>query len=230
MRNSTLTVPAPPSAGERARTRFVLLSSGVGGLLLVVLAFWAPGWIGAATWAFGLSLVYLAYALATRDGLLLRFLLFGLVAGWVELLPDHWLVAHTGTLVYAPGEPIIDSSPLYMPFSWMVVFVQVGYLGWVLARRFSMPVAMAGVGVLGALIVPFYEYVSIAAGWWSYQNTPMIATVPYYIILAEGLLMVSLPPMFRACERLPLRYVPALALVQGLIIWGSAALAYTLVG
>jgi hypothetical protein len=43
------------------------------------------------------------FAIVRRDVLLARFLLFGLLVGFVELPADAWLVDHTRTLDYSSG-------------------------------------------------------------------------------------------------------------------------------
>ncbi len=55
-------------------------------------------------------------------------MIVAIVAGWVELLADWWLVSKTGTLVYYPGGPFILRSPLYMPFAWGIVLIQTAYV------------------------------------------------------------------------------------------------------
>ena len=65
-------------------------------------------------------IVYLAYALMSKNLLLQKLLLFGIVAGVLELWADHYSVATIKTLIYPPGEDIIVSSPTYMPFSWAI--------------------------------------------------------------------------------------------------------------
>jgi hypothetical protein len=230
----TTVLTAAPDLAERERdtkrTRFVLTASLIGSVVLVVFALFAPGWVSASVWAVGLSLTFLIYALATRDALLLRFIALAFLAGWIELLPDAWLVSHTDSLVYDPNEPFVSKSPVYMPLSWTAVLVQVGYFGWLLSRKVPMYAAMLLVGVLGALIIPFYEFISIVGGWWSYRNVPMILGVPYYIIMAEGLLMMSVPLLFRAVEKAPLWLIPVLALLQGIIMWAAVWVAYSLLG
>jgi hypothetical protein len=78
------------------------------------------------------------FALVRRDALLGRFLLFGVVVGFVELPADAWLVDYTRTLDYSiGGGPMIWRSPLWMPLAWEVVAVQFGYIGLRLWERFG---------------------------------------------------------------------------------------------
>ncbi|MEJ7738425.1 MAG: hypothetical protein WKF97_13430 [Chitinophagaceae bacterium] len=215
---------------NRKRNIFILGSMAVAIIFLVINAYFFKGWISATLWGFGFTIAYVLYALITKDALLGRFLFFGMCAGWIELLPDHWLVAGTKTLIYPPDEPIIDSSPMYMPFSWLVVFIQIGYIGFLLTHKIGLFKASVIVTVLGALIIPVYEHLAIQAGWWSYQNTPTIFNVPYYVIVAEGLLMTTIPFFYKKCEKTKLIAIPLLGFIQGMIMWLTCIIAFALVG
>ncbi|HLY30319.1 MAG TPA: hypothetical protein VKQ36_04785, partial [Ktedonobacterales bacterium] len=89
------------------------------------------GWLSSALITLGLSALLLVYTLR-RDWrpLVGRLLLFGLIAGVLELGTDAAgeLVAHS--LWYPTREPMLWDSPFYMPLSWMVVLTQIGYLTW----------------------------------------------------------------------------------------------------
>jgi hypothetical protein len=215
---------------NRKRNIFILGSMAVAIIFLIINAYFFKGWISATLWGFGFTIAYVLYALITKDALLGRFLFFGMCAGWIELLPDHWLVAGTKTLIYPPDEPIIDSSPMYMPFSWLVVFIQIGYIGFLLTHKIGLFKASVIVTVLGALIIPVYEHLAIQAGWWSYQNTPTIFNVPYYVIVAEGLLMTTIPFFYKKCEKTKLIAIPLLGFIQGMIMWLTCIIAFALVG
>ena len=215
----------------RDRSTFIFFSMVIAILGLVGCAYWWHGYVSATFWGYGFSFIYIVYAILKKDALLGRFIFFGACAGWIELLPDHWIVADTGTLVYPPHEPIIDSSPAYMPFSWLVVFIQIGYIGYLLSYKYSMVRTCIIMLILGSLLIPFYEYLAIDAGWWSYKNTPMIFhKVPYYIILAEGLLMVSIPPLYRVVEKTKFWFIPLWGILQGMIMWLCTLIAFYLVG
>ncbi|RYY82107.1 MAG: hypothetical protein EOO24_40960, partial [Comamonadaceae bacterium] len=106
---------------ESARIRFVLVA------MAMVVASNVTGSLTHAGPRF--ALVSTAVTLAVmvgwtawrRDPVLARWLLIGLVAGWMEILTDAWLVQTTGTLVHPPDEPMVLDSPLYMPFAWTLV-------------------------------------------------------------------------------------------------------------
>ncbi len=224
----------PPSSAttdlHRHRTWFMLISMGLSIGMLVFNAFVFKGWVSATLWSVGFTVLYGGYALGTRDRLTIHFWLFALLVGFAELPADAWLVNHTQTLLYPGGEPMLWQSPAYMPFAWTVVLMQVGYIGYLLVGRFGMIKAMAMTAVLGALLVPVYEFLAIHADWWSYHSAPMLGPVPVYIIIAEGLLMLSVPPLFMAGERLSLKYTPLLAIAQGLVMFLACIIAWTVAG
>lgn len=227
----TVTANAIPLDNNfRKRNIFIFSSMALAVLLLLFNAYFFKGWVSASLWGYGFSLAYILYAFFTKDLLLGRFLLFGMCAGWVELLPDHWLVAGTHTLVYPPNEPIVDSSPLYMPFSWLTVFIQVGYIGFLLSRKMGLLKSSILVTIMGAIIIPVYEHLAIQAEWWSYRNTPMLFNVPHYVILAEGLLMTTIPFFYNKCKDSRWIVIPLLGFIQGMIMWLCCILAFALVG
>ncbi|MEL7004895.1 MAG: hypothetical protein AAFN93_19465 [Bacteroidota bacterium] len=131
----------------------------------------------------GSFIVYVAYSLITKNQLLIKLLLFGLVAGILELWADHYSVATIKTLIYPPGEDIIVSSPTYMPFSWCIALTQLGYYSLLLVRWKGMGLAMLIMAVSGGFYIPLYEHLAKHADWWYYQNCSMIFNAPYYIII-----------------------------------------------
>jgi hypothetical protein len=42
-----------------------------------------------------------------------------------------------------------------------------------------------GVGILGAINIPYYEEMARHINWWQYSNCRMFSYTPYYIILGE---------------------------------------------
>lgn len=212
------------------RTKFVLFT-----ILLVIVwnftsSFLGLGWITATIITFAIITLNMIYIYRYQDALLGRFLLFGLAAGWTELLADRWLVEATGTLVYVPGGPFVMRSPLYMPFAWAVVLVQIGYIGWRLAGWLGTPAASILTALLGAVNIPLYEQWARGANWWFYQNAPMLGHTPWFIICGEALITLALPGVLLAAEKAPPGWSIALGILQGLWIWVSYAFFYTLLG
>lgn len=183
----------------------------------LVAAMLARGWITAAI-SDGIVLTYLLGVMQARpewQPLIGRLMLLGLVAGSVELFTDAAgeQVAHS--LVYPTSEPMIWQSPAFMPFSWMVVLTLLGYLGWRLAGRLTLWQAAAVGGLVGMLIIPFYEESAWYAGWWRYTTLPKLGHTPAYVFLFEGGIVAILPLLMRKIERLPLPWVAARGLLLG---------------
>ena len=217
------------SRGEKNLVKFNYVVMGISVLSLVLCRFYFHGWISASIWGYGLTAVYVIYAFWAKDKILWRILIFGTFAGFAELLADHWLVAVYNELVY-PIEPLLVSSPLYMPFSWIVVLTQLAIISRVLEKHFKMVTTTLIMVIMGACIIPFYEYLAIGSKWWYYQNTPMfLGIVPYSIIIAEGLLMLPLPLIIKKSGKMKMSYIPFLGLFEGFVMWISVIIAHFIV-
>ncbi len=213
------------SISHTARLRFMLLvmASSIVTLFVDRLAF--PGWISAAAWGFGYSLLYGFYAWSTGDRLVQRLFIFALAAGFAELLADAWLVQVTQTLVYPTGLMLLD-SPIYMPFSWLVVLMQLGFIAHLLLKKFPLLPSALMLVVLSGLMIPLYEYWAIKAGWWQYQSTPMVWNVPYYIFGAEAILAFSIPFFIKRVINGKLYNNVIFGILQGIIMWLACVAAY----
>jgi hypothetical protein len=160
---------------------------------------------------------------------LARLALFGLVAGVLELATDAAGERVVHSLIYPVGGPFIWDSPLYMPFSWMLMLLQIGYLAW----RLSALVAPWGAVTLTALFagvyLPFSEELAYPAGWWRYAAAPGLGHTPFYVLLFEALVGASLSLLLVSLERWRWRdtiwrgvvagaWMPAAALASWLLI------------
>lgn len=188
------------------------------------------GWISAFTLAIGMYVIIGSFAYLTKDEFLYRLLLFGIIAGAVELFADCWLINSTLTLVYPQDEPMVACSPLYMPFAWAVVLVQVGYLGWLISGHKSLGFSMLATMVLGLLFIPLFEHWAFGAEWWYYRDTPMIFNTPYYIIVAEGLICLVLPFFFKVQSHKKFSLAALFGIVQGFWIWAAYYISFMIVG
>src|SRR5881397_2116951 len=171
---------------ERGRLWIVLatIAINVVAVSLLTLAPWSDWRTGTALNVIDNSLL-IGFVILKRDALLARFLLFGLLVGFVELPADAWLVDYTRTLDYSiGGGPMIWRSPLWMPLAWEVVTVQFGYIGLRLWERFGK-VGLLMIGLLGAINIPFYEEMARRIHWWQYSGCRMISYTPWYIIFGE---------------------------------------------
>lgn len=188
------------------------------------------GWESAFGLAAGMYAVISCYAFFAGDKFLYRLLLFGILAGSIELFADCWLVQFTDTLVYPLQEPSIACSPLYMPFAWAVVLIQVGYLGWLIAGHKPLWFSMVATTVLGLLFIPLFEHFANGAGWWYYHNTPMIFDTPYYIVFAEGLICMTLPIFFKIQSHKKYGIAALFGIAQGFWIWAAYRIAFMMIG
>ena len=174
------------------------------------------------------NVLLVGYVLLRGDRVLARLIVFGLVAGVVELAADAWLVDYTRTLDYSVGgSPMLWRSPLWMPFAWEVVAVQFGYLGLRLRERFSVA-GLAAIGLLGAINIPYYEEMARRIHWWEYSGCRMISGTPYYIILGELLIAISFALLVKGFRRATLGKAAVMGVAAGGAIFVSYAIAYGL--
>ncbi|MFY7857358.1 MAG: DUF6989 domain-containing protein [Rubrivivax sp.] len=215
---------------EPARLRFVLVCMALvlGANVLGALTAAGPRFALAST--FFTVVVMVGGTLWRRDAVLARWLVIGFVAGWIEIATDAWLVGHTGTLVYPPGEPMVWDSPLYMPFAWMLVLAQLGAIGGVLLNRWGILRATAATALLGGVSIPLYEHLAKGAGYWWYQDTPMLFSAPLYVILSEALIALPLVWVHRHAVSRPGSHSLGLGLAVGLWMLPCVGIAWVLVG
>ncbi len=187
-----------------------------------------------SNWRTGLALnlvdnaLLLGFVLLHGDGLLARFMFFGLVAGFTELAADAWLVTHTHTLDYSVGGgPMLWHSPVWMPFAWEVVAVQFGYLGLRFQEHFG-GFGLAITGFLGAVNIPYYEEMARRIHWWRYDGCRMISGTPFYIILGEFFIAMAFALLVRKFRRGDLGATFLAGIVGGVAIFLSYAVAYGL--
>ena len=139
--------------GERLCIVIATIVINVVAVSLLTFAPWSDWRTGAALNVVDNCLL-VGFTVVRRDALLARFLLFGVMVGFTELIADAWLVDYTHTLDYSiGGGPMIWRSPLWMPLAWEVVAVQFGYLGLRLWERFGK-IGLLMIGLLGAINIP----------------------------------------------------------------------------
>ena len=159
------------------------------GSMALTLAGIVLGALLAAPQAFGVTALAVFALLVigtrlTRSPRLAWLLIFGLVAGILELWADWVHVVYIGTLVYTDvfGFRLL-ASPSYMPIAWCLTATQFGYLALRLRERWP---AWGAVGLLVALgigIPPWYEELAAPAHAWYYRpHGPMLSHTPLWII------------------------------------------------
>ncbi|MBO0947957.1 hydroxysqualene dehydroxylase [Fibrella forsythiae] len=233
--NRSVTAPPAVHGGEVGRAHALrvpfmlgMMTLGVG--LLILDSHLNLGWHTAAVWGYGLTALYAAYVLLSRDTVVGAILAFALVAGFAELASDYYLVSITDTLIYPRPEPRLWDSPAYMPFSWTVVLTQIGFIGYLIMKRLSpLQTGLLLVPISGILI-PLYENWAIQGGWWNYVNAPEWHGVPYYIYLAEALLVFPVPYFIRKATVAGGRWALIGGLLEGLVMLVACLVAFKLVG
>jgi hypothetical protein len=194
--------PAPAARVFTALDGAMLGSLALSVTLNIVSARLHAGWVTAALTnaLVGGYLGALCLRAAWRP-VLARLALFGLVAGALELATDAAGQGFAHSLVYPAGEPLLWTSPVYMPLSWMLVLMQVGYLAWRLGALAAMPVAVTLCALWCGLNIPFYEEMAYHAGWWRYAAALAIGHTPLYVLCFEALIGASLPPLLATLEQ-----------------------------
>jgi hypothetical protein len=212
---------------ERERL-LVVLSTVFLNVIVVTLLVFAP-W---SDWKTGMALnladnaILLWFIITRRDSLLGRFLVFGLAVGLAELVADAWLVDHTRTLDYSiGGGPILWRSPVWMPFAWEIVAVQFGYLGLRLAERLGA-LGLLGIGIMGAINIPYYEEMARRIHWWQYRGCNMISNTPYYIVLGEFVIAIAFAILARTLRRGRMMAAICAGIAGGLVIFLAYALSF----
>ena len=220
---------ANDAARERGRLAVVLATVAINVVAVSLLPFapWSDWRTGAAL-NFIDNFLLIGFVLLRRDRLLARFILFGLVAGIVELAADAWLVDGTRTLDYSVGGgPMIWRSPIWMPLAWEVVAVQFGYIGLRLRERFGW-IGLLLVAILGAVNIPFYEEMARKIHWWQYSGCRMFSFTPWYIIVGEFGIALGLALLAGTLRRGSWRTAVAAGVGAGLSIFVCDGVAFFL--
>ena len=218
---------ADPLDGPRLLVVLSTVAINIVAVALLTLAPWS-NWRSAVAINLVNNGLLIGFAVRRRDSFLARLLVFGLAAGFAELPTDAWLVDDTGTLDYsAGGGPMVWRSPCWMPFAWETVVVQFGYIGLLLWERLGRAGLLAA-GVLGAINIPYYEEMARRIHWWSYRGCRMISHTPYYIILGEFGIAITLAYLARPLRRPGLREACWRGAVAGGAMFGWYGAAYLL--
>lgn len=210
-------------------TRTILISAGVLLTWTIVSSILDAGPITASMITYGLYVFYWIYAFYTKNPLIERLIIFGTIAGILELVTDHYLVDTINSLVYPGNEMMIWSSPAYMPFAWSNVILQLSFIGVLFTHRYGLLKASIMLGIAGGMYIPLYEHFAKNAGWWWYHtNTRMVFNAPLYVIVCEALISLSLPLMIYYSEHNKLLKTTLLGVVEGIWILLSAVIAFTI--
>jgi hypothetical protein len=214
---------------DRRTTLVILISSGVLIAWSLVSSLLQAGPISASIITYGLYLFYWFYALKFQNPLILRLVIFGTIAGILELATDHYLVSTINSLVYPGNEPMVWSSPMYMPFAWSNVLLQLSFVGVLLTQKKGVLIASIILCIAGGMYIPLYEHLAKDAEWWWYQdNVQMVFNAPVYVIVCEALISLSLPILIVYSEHNKPRRTVYLGIIEGGWILLSAYIAFTI--
>ncbi len=160
-----------------------------------------------------------------------RLLLAGFITGICELFTDASGQYIVHSLIYPTGEPMLWTSPLYMPLSWMVILTYLGYIAWRLRALMGWRKATLLSGLFGALQIPLYEEMAYYGSWWRYKPTHlMIGHTPLYVLLFEGLIVATLPLLYDRIERRAWAHVAILGILVGAWMPFAALFSWLLLG
>jgi hypothetical protein len=209
---------------------FLGLANALSLLIALVSARFQLGW-RSATFAMVLEMLLLGvYCVRHSEPFFVRAFVFGLAAGWVELINDTWLVQR-GILVYDPGGPMVIDTPLYMPFTWALIFVTNCAVALWLSGKLQPVWAAIAMAAISGLYIPGFEAIAAKADWWYYRDVPMLLGAPAFVILGEALLALPLPAFSkRMAQRASFGVTVGLGVVEGLIIFVTTLVALKVVG
>ncbi len=130
----------------------------------------------------------LAGMIATHSERLAWLLVYGLVAGVLELWVDWLHVVHLRTLVYTHSFGFsLLASPSYMPLGWCVVVAQFGYLALRLRDAWPPWTVVSVITLVGMLLPPWYEEFAASAAAWHYTTESLkLSQTPTFVILGYG--------------------------------------------
>ena len=191
------------------------------GVSLTALHPWGGWWSPTIITMIGI-LPVVGYIVMRRDAVAEKFMVACLIAGFLELAADWYIIVVRPTTMYMGGGPFIWESPLYMPFAWTYTPFVVGIITHWVDKRKGLLTATIVAGIFGLIMVPTWEHLAKYAGFWYYYNTPMIGNTPYYIMFGECIIFASLPLILRFVN--PSRWATSLGVGTIMGLWIIIAL------
>jgi hypothetical protein len=166
----------------------------LGGIILGAI-FANPNFIGIT--AIVVIVVLITGCRFTKSQRLAWLLVFGLIAGILELWSDWIHVTQLKSLVYTDYFGLrLLASPAYMPIGWWLTVVQFGYIALRLNERWPTWTAVGAVTLLGMTLPPLYEEFAAPAKAWYYPASGlMISNTPLWVILTYGGCMFGIATM-----------------------------------
>lgn len=201
-------------------------------LSCAALAAWLNwGIVSAFILGIGMFVLFVFYAYRQQDIFLKKLILFGIVAGCVEMCADLLIVEDIKTIIYPPDEIMIWDSPVYMPFLWAIILIQVGYLGYLFTTRFRMLTTFFLTFISGVLFIFTLDILASHASWWEYNPTGfMVFNIPFYMLIGGGLICSVLPFIFIKARKM--RWISMLiaGILMGIWIFLAYLISYQVLG
>lgn len=124
--------------------------------------------------------------------ILLDLTIIGITAGFLEIFADFFLIS-IGSLNYPTVGPFILESPLYMPFAWNFIIVQLGYMSYRLYNEIG-EIGPIITGITAASYVGVLEILAKNGELWWYEKTGLmfVKHSPLYIMLGEAIMFASI--------------------------------------
>jgi hypothetical protein len=198
---------------------FVVATMIITVMITLLAAYYKWGYKSAFALSVGMYLTLLLFAFITSNHFLQKLLFFGLIAGFVELIADKWLVENIQSLVYPAEEPKIWCSPNYMPFAWAVVLLHVGYLAQLIGHNKNIFIITLLGAAIGFGFIPLFEECAYYAEWWYYNPCKMFLHTPWYIMLGEGLICAVLPVVYSKISEISWTKTFFFGILEGLWIF-----------
>ncbi len=134
----------------------------------------------------GYSVAILVLAVRAGDRVLLAFWSTLAPMSVLMVLPDWFLSAELGILVFPDtGAPFIGTMPLFMAFMWTIALLPVMLIGWVVERSRGLTTALVTVVVAGLVMFTLAEFAAPLIPLWNPQNVATVAGVAPYVLLPE---------------------------------------------
>ena len=188
------------------------------------------GWQTIAIWILILLISDIVYLASSKDRLVLTFWLTTMILGFVELFADNWLVTGIQVLFYETEEPLIWSSPLYMPFLWGTMTLRTAFISWVVTKKYGLLLSTVMMAITGAFMGTFWESLALEARWWYYVSDHMIFKAPIFIVVGEILFSMCIPYSFCKLGEGKVWHAVPIGIVLGFSIWLFYYLAFLVFG
>lgn len=135
----------------------------------------------------GYSIGIVVMAVRTRDQVLTSFWCALAPMSVLMVLPDWFLSAELGTLVFPDtGAPYIGTMPIFMAFMWVIALLPVMLIGWVVEQSRGLVTALVVVVAAGLALFTLAEFFAPVLPLWYPQGVTEVAGVAPYVLLPEA--------------------------------------------